>query len=147
MDLESGNRTSTTSKDVAHASGKRKATGSETAGERVLRPKLVAFEIGDGSDEENMAFRSEIGRGNAGKSCLSSNCADRTLTEFGLSELEVMARAKAQELGPDSHVVSCDGMVRVITVGSPGGLPDANAVRKLLSEPVCKKFIEGFFRT
>ena len=50
------------------------------------------------------------------------------MTEFGLSELEMMARAKAQELGPNSHVVSSDGMVRVPTVGSTGPLPDANAV-------------------
>ena len=41
----------------------------------------------------------------------------------------MMARAKAQELEPDSHVVSSDGMVRDPTVGSSGGLPDANAVR------------------
>ena len=40
-----------------------------------------------------------------------------------------MARSKAQELGPDSHVVSSDGMVRVPAVGSSGGLPDANAAR------------------
>ena len=93
--LESGNQTSTPSKDV-HASGKRKAKGSETETECELRPAIVAFEIGDGSDEESMAFRSEIGRVNAGTSCLSSDCADRALTEFGLSELEMMARAKAQ---------------------------------------------------
>ena len=108
MDLESGNRTSTPSKDVVHASGKRKTKASETEGECVLRPKIVAFEIGDGSDGESMAFQSGIVRVNAGKSCLSSDCVDRTLTEFGLSELEMMARAKAQELGPDSHVVSSD---------------------------------------
>ena len=50
----------------------------------MLRPKIVAFEIGDGSDEESMTFWSEIGRVIAGKSCLSSDCAERTLTEFGL---------------------------------------------------------------
>ena len=100
MDLESGNRTSTPSKDVVHASGKRKAKVPETERECVLRPNIVAFEIGEGSDAESMAFRSEIGRVNAGKSCLSNDCADRTLTEFGLSELEMMARAKAQEFGP-----------------------------------------------
>ena len=120
MNLESGNWTSTPSKDVVYASGKRKSKGSEAEGECVLRPKIVAFEIGDGSDEESMAFRNEIGRVNVGKSCLSSDYTDRTLTEFGLSELEMMARAKAQELGPDSHVVSSDGMVRVSTVGSSG---------------------------
>ena len=127
--LESGHLTSKPSINVVYSSGNRKSRGSEVEGECVLRPKNFAFEIGDGSDEESMAFRSEIGRVNAGKSCLSSDYADRTLTEFGLSELEVMARAEAQELGPDSHVVSSDGMVRVPTVGSSGGLPDANAER------------------
>ena len=97
VNLESGDRTSTPSKDVVYASGRRKSKGSEAEGECVLRPKFVAFEIGDGSDEESMAFRNEIGRVNLGKSCLSNDYEDRTLTEFGLSELEMMARAKAQE--------------------------------------------------
>ena len=51
MDLEIGHRTSTPSKDVVHASGKRKVKGSETEAVCVLRPKIVAFEIGDGSGE------------------------------------------------------------------------------------------------
>ena len=97
MDLMIGNRTSTPSKDVVR--GKRKTRGSETEADYVLRPKIVAFEIGDGSDEESMAFRSEIEKVNAGKSCLSSDCADRTMTVFGLSVLEMMARTKTQELG------------------------------------------------
>ena len=146
MNLESGNRTSTPSKDVVYASGKRKSIGSEAEGECVLRPKIVAFEIGDGNDVEIMAFRSEIGRVNVGKSCLSSDYTDRTLTEFGLSELEMMARAKAQGLGPDSHVVSSDGMVRVPTVGSSGGLPDANAVRtKYYPSQSAKSLLQDFF--
>ena len=65
-DLKSGNGTSTPSKDVVYASGKQKTKGSETEAECVLRPKIVAFEIGDGSDEESMAFRSETGRVNVG---------------------------------------------------------------------------------
>ena len=79
-DLESGKRTPASSKYVVYASGKRKTKGSETEAESVLRPKIVAFEIGDGSSKECVAFRSEIGRVNAGKSCLSSDCADRTLS-------------------------------------------------------------------
>ena len=146
MDLESGNRTSTPSKSVVHASGKRKAKGSGTEAECVLRPEIVAFEIGDGSDEERMAFRSDIGRVNAGKSCLSSDRADRTLTEFGLSELEIMARAKAQELEPDSHIVSSDGIVCVPTVSSSGGLPNANASRtKYYPSQSAKSFLKDFF--
>ena len=130
-----------------YATGKRKSKGSEAEGECVLRPKIVAFGIGDGSDEGSMAFRSEIGRVSVGKSCLSSDYTDRTLTEFGLSELDMMARAKAQGLGPDSHVVSSDGMVRVPTVGSSGRLPDANAGRtKYYPNPSAKSLLKGFFR-
>ena len=93
-----------------------------------------------------MAFRSEIERVNAGKSYLSSDCADRTLTEFGLSELEMMARAKAQELGPDSRVVSSGGMVRVPPVGSSGGLPDFDAVRtKFYPSQSAKGLLKCFF--
>ena len=59
---------------------------------------------------------------------------------------EMMARAKAQELGPDSHVVSSDGMVRVPTVGSFGGLPDANAVRtKYYPSRSAKRLLKDFF--
>ena len=142
----SGNRTSTSPKDVVHDSGKRKTKSSETETKCVLRPKIVAFEIGDGSDEESLGFRNEIERANPGNSCLSSDCADRTLTEFGLSELELMARAKAQEMGPESHVVSSNGLVRVPTIGSPGGPPDANAVRtKYYPGQFAKSFLKDFF--
>ena len=129
MDLECGNRTLTPSKDVVHASAKRKAKESETEAECVLRPNVAAFKTGKGSVEENMAFQSEIERVNVGKSCLSSDCADTTLTEFGLSEFEMMARAKAQELGPDSQVVSSDGLVGLPTLGSSGIPPNVGAVR------------------
>ena len=80
------------------------------------------------------------------KSCLSNDYTDRTLTEFGLSELEMMARAKAQELGPDYHVVSSDGMVRVPTMGSSGGFLDANAVRtKYYPSQSAKSLLKDFF--
>ena len=93
-----------------------------------------------------MAFRSDIGKANAGKSCLSSDGADRTLTEFRLSELEMMARAKAQELRPGSHVVSSDGMVRVPTVSPSGGLPNANAARtKYYPSQSAKSLLKGIF--
>ena len=96
-DLEIGICTATPSKNVVHASGKRKDRRSEAEAGCVLRPKVEAFEIGDGSDEVSVAFQSENERVNARKSCLSSDCADKTLTELGLSELEVMTSAKAQE--------------------------------------------------
>ena len=146
MNLESGNWTSTPSKDVIHGGGKRRVEESETEAECVLRPEIVAFEFRDGSNKESMAFRSGIGKANAGNWCLSSDSADKTLTEIGLSELEMMARAKALELGPDSHVVSSDGMVRVPTVGSSGGLPDAEAVRtKYYPSQSAKSFLMDFF--
>ena len=63
-----------------------------------------------------------------------------------MSELEIIARAKAQELGPDLHVVSSDGMVRVPTVGSSGGLPDANAARtKHYPSQSAKSLLQAFF--
>ena len=146
VNLERGNQTSTPSKNLVHVSGKRKANGSEADLDCVLRPKIVAFEIGNGSDEESVAFRSETGRVTAGKSCLSSECADKTLTEFELSELEMIARAKAQELGPDSHVVSSDGMVRVPTVGSSAGPPDVGAVRtNYYPRQSAKSLLRNFF--
>ena len=95
----------------------------------MLRPKIFAFEIGDRSDEKNVALRSRIGRVNTGKSCLSGNYAEKTLTEIGLSELHRMARAKTGELGPGSCVVSSDGMVPVPTMVSSGVPPYVGAVR------------------
>ena len=146
VDLEIGNWTSTPSKIVMHVSGKRKTNGSEAEAEGVLRPKIVVLEIGDGSDEGSVAFRSRFGRATAGTSCLGSDCADKILTEFGLSELEMMARAKAQELGPDSQLVSSDGMVRVPTVDSSGGPPDVGAVRtKYHPSQSAKSLLEDFF--
>ena len=56
VNLESGNRTSTPSKDAARVSGKRKAVGSEVELGSVFHPKIVAFEIGDGSNEECMGL-------------------------------------------------------------------------------------------
>ena len=58
----------------------------------------------------------------------------------------MMARAKAQELGPDSRVVSSDGMVRVPTVGSSGGVPDCNAARtKYYASQSAKSLLKDFF--
>ena len=57
-----------------------------------------------------------------------------------------MARAKAQELGPDSHVVSSDGMVLVRTVGSSGRLPGVGAVRtKYYPSQSAKTLLKDFF--
>ena len=129
-------------------SGERKAIGSDAELGNVVHPKFVAFEIGDGSEEENVALRSGNGRVNAGKLCLRSDCPEKTLTVFGLSELEMMARAKAGELGLGSHVVSSDGRVRVQTVCSFGGLPapDVGAVRtKYYPSHSAKNLFEGFF--
>ena len=57
-----------------------------------------------------------------------------------------MSRAKAQELGRDSHVVSSDGKVRVPTVGCSGGLPDANVERtKNYPSQSAKSFLKDFF--
>ena len=66
VNLESNNRTSTPSKDAARASGKRKAVGSEVELGSVFHPKIVAFEIADGSDEDFMGLQRGIGKVNAG---------------------------------------------------------------------------------
>ena len=95
VDLESGNRTSIPSKKAVPVSGKGKIIGSEVELGSVRLSKNVSFENGDGSDGEKMGMRSEIGRVDAGKSCLSSDFSEKTLTEFGLSELEMIARARA----------------------------------------------------
>ena len=124
VNLESSNWVSTPSTDAVHVSRRRKTIGSEIELGSIVHRKSVAFEIGDGSDEESKSLRHEVGRGNAGKSCLSSGGPEKTLTEFGLSEMEMMARAKAGTLGFGAHVASNSGMVHVPTVGSSGELPD-----------------------
>ena len=43
---------------------------------------------------------------------------EKTLTELSLSELEAMARAKADEIGPNLNVGTGIWFVRVSTVGS-----------------------------
>ena len=68
------------------------------------------------------------------------------MTVSGLSKLEVKARAKAQELGPTSHVVSSDGMVRVPTVGSSGGPSEVGAMRtKYYASQSAKRLLKDFF--
>ena len=67
VNLESDNCTSTPSKDAARVGGKRQAVGSEVELGSVLHPKIVAFEDGDGSDEECMGLQRETGKVNAGK--------------------------------------------------------------------------------
>ena len=108
VDLERGTWTSTPSNIAVRVCGKRKTIGAQVEPGSELLPKFVAFEIGDGSGEESVALRSGIGRVNAGKSCLSSDYPEKTLTEFGLSKLEMMGRARAGALGPGSHAVSTD---------------------------------------
>ena len=49
-------------------------------------------------------------------------------------------------MGPDSHVVSSDGMVRIPTVGSSIGPPDANAVRiSYYPSQSAKSLLKDFF--
>ena len=129
VDSGSVNRTSTPSKDTVRVSGKRKSFGCEVELGSVFHPNIVVFEIRDGSGEESVALPSENGRVNAGKAFLSIDYPEKTLTEFRSLDLKVMARAKAGEFGPGSHVVSSDGSVSVSTVGSSGGPPDVGAVR------------------
>ena len=78
-------------KNAVRVSDKRNADGAQVKSGIILHPKIVGFEIGDGSDEESVALRSGIRRVKAGKPFLSSDYPERTLKEFGLSELEMMS--------------------------------------------------------
>ena len=127
-ELDSGNQTSPLVKSAADGSGKRKATGAEMELSSELPTKVVAHEIEDGSHEENAALLGGIGRDSRGKLCPSNDFPQKPFTKWGLSELEMMARTKAVEVGPGSNVKSSDGMVRVPTVDSSGVPPEVDAV-------------------
>ena len=81
-----------------------------------------------------------------GKSCPSSVYPHKILTELRLSELEMMARAKAGEMGPSFNVESSDGMFCVPTVDSFGVPQDIDAVRtKNYSSQAAKSLLKDFF--
>ena len=71
--------------------------GGETSLKSRQPSKIVAFENCDGSEEENVAVPAGSGTVGITRSCVASGDVDKTITEFGLSELEAMARAKADE--------------------------------------------------
>ena len=68
--------------------------------------KDVASEIGDRGAEKSVAVPAGSWTVRGMNSCFSSGDLDRTLAEFGLSDLEAMARAKADEMGPCLNVGS-----------------------------------------
>ena len=77
------------------------------------------MDIGEGNEEENIAVLA----GSGTKSIPSSEDPDKTLTEYGLTELEVMARAKATQKGHCLNVASGDGIGRLPTVNTSSVLP------------------------
>ena len=115
-------------KAVVSISGKRKATRAEVESSNDLPPKVVVFETEGGIDEESAALLGGTGKDSGGKLCPSSEYLEKTLTDWGLSQLEMMARAKADEVGPGFDVRSSDGMVRVPFVDSSGVPPEVDAV-------------------
>ena len=80
--------------------------------------KVVAFEIRDGSENESTAVPCGRGSISGVQSNFGSVDLEKTLTELALSELEVMARTKADETGPNLNVGAGIGFVRESTVGS-----------------------------
>ena len=74
--------------------------GDETLLESGRPSKVVAFEIGDGSEEESAAMPSGSGIVSGVRSNFGTVDPEKTLTEFTMSELEAMATAKADEMGP-----------------------------------------------
>ena len=71
---------------------KRKSIGDEMFLEGGRPFKIVAFEISDRSEEKIIAVPAGSGTVSGVRSLFSSGGPDRTLTEFGLSELEAMAK-------------------------------------------------------
>ena len=78
--------------------------------------EFVAFEIGDATQEENVAVTAGSRTVSGVKSTFGSVDPEKTLTEFRLSELETKARARLEETGPCMKVGSISGFVRVPTV-------------------------------
>ena len=64
--MESGNQTSTLAKFAGFHIGERTATGVEIQLMIVIPLKVVAFEKGDESDEENVTSSKEVSRGEGG---------------------------------------------------------------------------------
>ena len=82
------------------------------------RPTVVAFEIGDGSEEESAAIPSGVGTVGRVRTFFGSTDPEKTLTEFGVSELEAMAKAKADGIGPNLNVGTGSRIVHVPSVRS-----------------------------
>ena len=105
---------------------------------------MAAFEIGDGKAEEKAAIVGKFRRDNKRKSCPISDCPQKSLTEWGLSELRMRARAKAGKVGPGSNVGSSD-----VKSAHYGFFWIAIRSRccscKILSQSICEKF-KGLFR-
>ena len=130
--LEVTDHTSTLLRKGEGSYGKRKSTGCKTLLKSGQPSETVAFEKCGGSEEESVAVPAGSGVVGGLRSCVGSGDVDKTLTEFGVSELEAMARAKVDEWGPSLNVLSCSGIVHVPTEGSTTAL----ALWKLLQQSI-----------
>ena len=61
---------------------------------RLCCNRVNAFELGDGSEQERAAIPSGSATVSSLSSYFGSTDPENTLTEFGVSELEAIARAK-----------------------------------------------------
>ena len=102
-ELDVSGQTSTPLKTGEGSYGKR--IEFETFLESGRPPKIVAVEIGDRSEEEKAGVLAEIGTAVGIRSCISSGEFNKNMTEFGVSQLEVMGSEKADEMGPCLNVV------------------------------------------
>ena len=109
--------------------GKRQNMGEEPFLESGRPSEIVAFEIGTEVRRNVLQCRAEeevlVGCGQT----LAVLTRKRALTELALSELEAMARTKADEMGPNFNVGTGIGFVSVSTVGS-SSMPTAVKVAR-----------------
>ena len=144
--LEMTVHTSTPLKRVDASYGKWKNMGDEALLESGRPSKTVAFEIGDGSEEESTAMPRGSRSFSGLLSYFGSADPEKTLTEVGLYEREAMARAKTDGMGPDLNVGTSSGFVRVPTVGSSSVPTAVETTRtKYYPSQSAKSLLKDFF--
>ena len=147
VQLETTEQTSTLLRGGDASYGKRKIMGDEFLLDSGRPSKVVAFGIvGDGIEEESAAIPNGNGSVSGVRSYFESTDPEKTPMGFGLSELEAMARAKADEIGPKLNVGTGSGLVRVPTLGSPGVPTAVKAVRtEYYPSQSAKSLLKDFF--
>ena len=115
---------------VSSGYGEWKNTGDERLLDTGQPAEVDAFQIGDGSEGENVAGLPGSGTASGAKSCLRSGYPDRTLREFDLSGLEAMVGENSDEMSPRLKDDSTGGLVRMPNVGPFTVPPVVEAARR-----------------